>query len=73
MIGFVKGPALTAENAATLDEFIGKLADGSLNLFTGPLNYQDGTVFVPAGQVADDKTIWYTEQLLEGIEGQSAP
>ncbi|MCX7789826.1 MAG: BMP family ABC transporter substrate-binding protein [Chloroflexaceae bacterium] len=73
MIGFVKGPALTTENAAILDEFIGKLADGSLNLFTGPLNYQDGTVFVPAGQVADDKTIWYTEQLLEGIEGQSAP
>ncbi|OAN48397.1 BMP family ABC transporter substrate-binding protein [Chloroflexus islandicus] len=73
MIGFVKGPALSAENAAKLDEFIAKLADGSLNLFTGPLFYQDGTVFVPEGQVADDKTIWYTQQLLAGIEGQSAP
>ncbi|MBO9346750.1 BMP family ABC transporter substrate-binding protein [Chloroflexus sp. MS-CIW-1] len=73
MIGFVKGPALSAENAAKLDEFIAKLADGSLNLFTGPLYYQDGSVFVPEGQVADDKTIWYTSQLLAGIEGQSAP
>ncbi len=73
MIGFVKGPALSAENAAKLDEFIAKLADGSLNLFTGPLFYQDGSVFVPEGQVADDRTIWYTEQLLAGIEGQSAP
>ncbi|WP_298815644.1 BMP family lipoprotein [Chloroflexus sp.] len=73
MIGFVKGPALSAENAAKLDEFIAKLADGSLNLFTGPLYYQDGSVFVPEGQVADDKTIWYTQQLLAGIEGQSAP
>lgn len=73
MIGFVKGPALSAENAAKLDEFIAKLADGNLNLFTGPLFYQDGTVFVPEGQVADDKTIWYTQQLLAGIEGQSAP
>jgi simple sugar transport system substrate-binding protein len=73
MIGFVKGPALSAENAAKLDEFIAKLADGSLNLFTGPLYYQDGSVFVPEGQVADDKTIWYTSQLLAGIEGPSAP
>ncbi|MEF3274969.1 MAG: BMP family ABC transporter substrate-binding protein [Chloroflexus sp.] len=73
MIGFVKGPALSVEHSAIIDEFIAKLADGSLNLFTGPLYYQDGSVFVPEGQVADDKTIWYTQQLLAGIEGQSAP
>ena len=73
MIGFERGPALTAEHAATLDEFIGKLADGSLNLFSGPLNYQDGSVFVAAGETANDETIWFTEQLLQGIEGQSAP
>lgn len=73
IVGFEKGAALTTENAATLDTFIAKLADGSLNLYTGPLNYQDGTPFVADGVVADDKTIWYTEQLLEGVEGQSAP
>ncbi|WP_238613479.1 BMP family lipoprotein, partial [Candidatus Oscillochloris fontis] len=73
IVGFQKGAGLTAENAATLDNFIAMLADGSLNLYTGPLNYQDGTPFVAEGAVADDTTIWYTEQLLEGIEGQSAP
>ncbi|NCC36779.1 MAG: BMP family ABC transporter substrate-binding protein, partial [Chloroflexia bacterium] len=73
MIGFIKGAGLTPENGALLDDFISKLADGSLNLFTGPLNFQDGTVFVAEGAVADDLAIWNTPQLLEGIEGQSAP
>lgn len=73
MIGFVKGPALTADNATKLDEFMGKLADGSLNLFAGPLLYQDGSEFVAAGATVDDQTLWNTQQLLKGIEGQSAP
>ena len=72
-IGFVGGPGLSAENAATLDEFIGGLADGSINLFTGPLNYQDGTPFLGDGEVATDLQIWFMEQLLEGMEGASAP
>lgn len=73
MIGFVKGAGLTADNAAKLDEFIAGLADGSLNLFTGPLNYQDGTAYLAEGATANDEQIWYMEQLLAGIEGQSAP
>lgn len=73
MVGFVKGAGLTSENAATLDEFTAALADGSLNLFSGPLNYQDGSVYIAEGEAATDEQIWYTEQLLQGIEGQSAP
>jgi simple sugar transport system substrate-binding protein len=73
IVGFEKGAALSADNATKLDAFIKQLADGSLNLYTGPLKYQDGTEFVAAGAKADDKTIWYTSQLLEGVEGQSAP
>jgi simple sugar transport system substrate-binding protein len=73
MIGFVKGAGLSVDNQAKLDEFIAKLADGSLNLYSGPLKFQDGTEFVPAGATADDNAVWYTPQLLEGIEGQSAP
>ncbi|NTW03408.1 MAG: BMP family ABC transporter substrate-binding protein, partial [Oscillochloris sp.] len=72
IVGFAKGAALSADNATKLDAFIAKLADGSLNLYTGPINYQDGTPFVAEGATADDKTIWYSEQLLEGMEGQSA-
>ncbi|MEI7642818.1 MAG: BMP family ABC transporter substrate-binding protein [Chloroflexales bacterium] len=73
IVGFEKGKALSADNQAKLDDFIKKLADGSLNLYTGPLSYQDGTPFVAAGAKADDKTVWYTTQLLKGVDGQSAP
>ena len=56
-----------------LDEFIAGLADGSINLFTGPLNYQDGTPFLGEGEVATDLQIWFMEQLLEGMVGASSP
>jgi len=71
-IGWVTGPGLSGDDAATLDGFIASLADGSLNLFTGPLNYQDGSPFLADGEVATDQQIWYLDQLLEGIEGASS-
>jgi len=70
-IGFLKGPALTEEWSAQLDEFIAGLADGSIKLFVGPLNYQDGTPFLASGEEATDEQIWYMKQLLEGMEGPS--
>jgi simple sugar transport system substrate-binding protein len=72
-VGFIAGPGLSAENGALLDQFITGLADGSINLFVGPLNYQDGTPFLADGEVATDLQIWFMEQLLEGMEGASAP
>ena len=69
-VGFVKGEALSDENAAKLDEFIAALA-GGLNLWTGPLNLQDGTVFLADGEVATDYQVWYLPQLLEGMVGLS--
>lgn len=70
-VGWLNGPALSAEAQAAVDRLLGGLADGSLNLYTGPLLYQDGSVFVAEGQVATDEQIWYTEQLLQGIIGVS--
>jgi simple sugar transport system substrate-binding protein len=70
-VGFVKGKALTAEWAAKVDEFIAGLANGSINLFVGPLNYQDGSTYLAAGQKATDEQIWYMPQLLEGMIGPS--
>jgi len=70
-VGFVKGNALTAEWAAKVDEFIAGLANGSINLFVGPLNYQDGSTYLAAGQTATDEQIWYMPQLLEGMIGPS--
>ena len=72
MVGFEKGAALSAEAAASLDDFIAELA-GGLNLWTGPINLQDGTDYLKDGEVATDLQIWYLPQLLEGMEGQSVP
>jgi simple sugar transport system substrate-binding protein len=71
IVGFVKGEALADEDGETLDTFIAGLADQSIKLFVGPLNFQDGTVYLEDGEEASEEQIWYTPQLLEGIEGQS--
>ncbi|BCX03249.1 MAG: hypothetical protein KatS3mg053_1187 [Candidatus Roseilinea sp.] len=69
--GYIKGKALGAENEKLLDEFIKGLGDGSIDLWKGPLNFQDGTVFLKDGERATDQQIWYLPQLLEGMEGPS--
>lgn len=89
-VGFVPGDALTDEEKATLDEFIAGLAagaqgeEGGLVLYTGPLNFQDGSVYLEEGEVATERQIWFAAangeeaatqeevtppQLLEGIQG----
>lgn len=70
-IGFNKGAALSAENAALVDQFIAELA-GGLRLWTGPMTLQDGTSYLADGEVATDYQIWYLPQLLEGMIGDSS-
>ena len=82
-IGWHSGDGLNGDESQSLDSFIGELANG-LNLYTGPLNFQDGTVYVESGKSldwsgdhlnetsgVDAAKVWYTPQLLEGIEGSS--
>ncbi len=69
-IGFMNGKALSADAATALEAFIAALADG-LNLWSGPLNLQDGTAYLADGETATDQQIWYLPQLLEGMEGLS--
>ncbi|MDP2622839.1 MAG: BMP family ABC transporter substrate-binding protein [Actinomycetota bacterium] len=71
-VGWLNGDGLGADAATDLETFIAGLADGSINLYVGPLNYQDGSVFLADGEVATDFQIWYTEQLLEGMIGASS-
>jgi len=68
-VGFVKGN-LSKPASAAVDRFIDELSKG-LNLWVGPLNYQDGSVFLKKGEKQTDQQIWYLPQLLEGMEGQS--
>jgi simple sugar transport system substrate-binding protein len=70
-VGFIYGDALTDEQKATLDKFIAGLADGSISLFVGPMNYQDGEAFLAEGETATDEQIWYMPQLIEGMAGDS--
>jgi len=69
-VGFNKGKAISPAASAGVDRFISELANG-LNLWKGPLNLQDGTQYLAAGQAATDQQIWYLPQLLAGMEGQS--
>ena len=71
-VGWVSGEGLSAEASASLDDFIAGLGSGDIELYTGPLNWQDGSVFLADGEEATDFQIWYAEQLLEGIVGASA-
>lgn len=70
-VGWVNGPALSAEAAADLADYISKLASGEVVVWSGPINLQDGSAYIAAGAVATDDEIWYLPQLLEGMEGPS--
>lgn len=70
MIGFLPGKAM-GDNQQYIDTFIKGLGDGSINLFKGPIAFQDGSTFLKAGEVATDQQIWYLPQLLQGMTGSS--
>ncbi len=71
-IGFKPGPALSADAKKALDQFIADLGSSKIDLFTGPLQYQDGSVFLKDGEKATDQQVWYLKQLLQGMDGQSS-
>lgn len=70
-VGWVMGTGLTDEMKTNLEEFISGLASGDLDVWAGPINLQDGTEFVAAGESPTYQEIWYLPQLLEGMEGPS--
>lgn len=72
-VGFLNGPALSREVSVELERFVIALANGKINVFQGPLFYQDGSVFLSPGEPATDEKIWYMGQLLKGMEGASSP
>ncbi len=71
-IGYIDGPALSESARKALHAFIADMGSGKVNLFKGPLFYQDGSVFVKPGETASDTQIWYMKQLLQGMDGQSS-
>ena len=71
-VGFVSGSALSASARQSLDTFIKDLGSQKIELFKGPLNYQDGSLFLKENQSATDQQVWYLKQLLQGMTGQSS-
>jgi len=69
-VGFLPGPALSGKAQGLLDTFINDLGNEKVQLFKGPVSYQDGTTFLKSGELATDQQIWYMEQLLQGMTGQ---
>ncbi|MEW5910370.1 MAG: BMP family ABC transporter substrate-binding protein [Thermodesulfobacteriota bacterium] len=71
-VGFATGQALPADAKSALEGFIKDLGSNKINLFKGPLDYQDGTPFLKKDEIASEKQIWYMGQLLKGMLGQSS-
>jgi len=47
-----------------------KIKSGELNPFAGPIYKQDGTEFIPAGQVIDDATLLGMNWYVKGVDDQ---
>jgi len=51
-VGFEEGPGLSADNTTQLDTFVAGMAAGSIDLWKGPLNFQDGSTFLADGGIS---------------------
>ena len=61
--------AVPAEVKAEAEAMIAAITDGSYHPFTGPLNKQDGSVFLATGEVATDEQLVAMNFYLEGMVG----
>ena len=63
------GKAVPDDVRAMAEEARKAITAGSLHAFTGPVNKQDGTPWLKAGETADDGTLLGMDFYVEGIEG----
>ena len=61
---------IPADVKKSAQAIIDGIASGKLHPFTGPINKQDGTPWLKAGEVADDGTLAGMNFYVEGIEGK---
>ena len=67
-IGEITGP-VPADVKAAAEALKASIVDGSYHPFTGPINKQDGSAWLAAGEVADDGTLAGMGFYVEGVEG----
>lgn len=61
---------LPADVAAQAQAAVDAIAAGTLHPFTGPINKQDGSVWLADGEIADDGTLAGMNFYVEGINGE---
>lgn len=61
--------AVPADVKAEAEAMIAAITDGSYHPFTGPINKQDGSVWLADGEVADDGALAGMNFYVEGISG----
>lgn len=61
---------LPADVAAQAQAAVDAIAAGTLHPFTGPINKQDGSVWLADGEIADDGTLAGMNFYVEGIDGE---
>ena len=62
--------AVPADVKASAEAMIERLRTGEYHAFTGPLNKQDGSVWLAAGETADDGTLAGMNFYVEGIDAE---
>ncbi len=60
---------IPAEVQASANEIIAKLKSGEMHSFEGPINRQDGSPWLAAGERADDGTLLGMNFYVEGVRG----
>lgn len=60
---------LPADVVAEAEKTIASISSGAFHPFTGPVNKQDGSVFLKAGEVADDGVLSTMNFYVEGVDG----
>ncbi|CTQ33510.1 BMP family ABC transporter substrate-binding protein [Jannaschia rubra] len=61
--------AVPADVKAEAEELIAAMADGNYHPFTGPINKQDGSVWLEEGETPDDGELASMDFYVEGISG----
>ena len=62
--------AVPADVKAEAEEMIAAITAGEYHPFTGPINKQDGSVWLAEGETADDGTLLGMNFYVEGLEGE---
>ena len=60
---------IPADVQASAQAIIDGISNGTMHSFTGPINKQDGSVWLKDGETADDGTLATMNFYVEGVEG----